>query len=206
MSITKSCLSLVAAMLGLGLCAQSTDTVLTTYPDTDQRWEKIYAQGEKVAENIYYTNDTAWMTVRYDRDEVEHWKWYYDNGNPYFEATIINDWLQGSYKIWYEDGQLAEEIFFEDHVENGPAIFYHPNGQIAMQGLYRDGEMVGDGAFFDKNGHPPNGNWSWPFAASLDNIRVEGQFKNGQPTGTWTYRGTGNQGRSSQLQFQRLYD
>jgi antitoxin component YwqK of YwqJK toxin-antitoxin module len=62
------------------------------------------------------------MTVQYDKASAENWKWYYDNGNPYFEATIVNDWLQGRYKIWYENGQLAEELFFKDNIEYGPAL------------------------------------------------------------------------------------
>ncbi|MEL6656925.1 MAG: hypothetical protein AAFY48_11225 [Bacteroidota bacterium] len=190
----------------LMLSAQTIDTLLTYYPGTEQRWEKVYTDGQKTAENIYYTSDAPWMTVQYDAQEREAWKWYYDNGQPYFQATIVDDQLQGRYRIWYEHGQVAEDLYFTDHIENGPAIFYHPNGQVAMQGQYLDGEMVGDWLFFDEDGLPPNGDWSWPFAASLEHIRVQGQFTNGLPSGTWTYWATANQGLASQKVFQRVYD
>ena len=94
MSITRS-FSLLGMVLFLSpLSAQ--DTLITNYPNTQQRWEKVYAKGEKTAENIYHANGTPWMTVQYDSKSEENWKWYYDNGNPYFEATIIDDLLQGS--------------------------------------------------------------------------------------------------------------
>lgn len=194
--------------IGLTLSISSSfaqDTLHTNYPQTQQRWDKIYQGGKKIAENIYHANETPWMTVQYDEKSVQEWKWYYENGNPYFEAIIVDDLLQGSYKIWYENGQLAEALFFKDNLEDGPAIFYHPNGQLAMKGEYRAGEMIGDWIFYDENGDAPNGKWVWRFAASQENIRVRGQFSNGLPTGEWNYRATANQGRSNQKQFKRLF-
>ena len=145
------------------------------------------------------------MTVKYDADSSENWKWFHENGNPYFKATIINDWLQGNYKVWYENGQLAESINFKDNVEDGPATFYHPNGQLAMKGIFSEGRMVGDWKFYDKNGNPPTGMWEWKFAASPDNIRVKGLLIYGRPSGTWTNWGTANQGRGSQLKYSQDY-
>ena len=74
--------------------------------------------GKKVRENIYHKNDKEWMTVSYQKDRAENWEWYYDNGNPYFKATIVNDQLQGRYQVWYENGQLSEELYFSDNIEN----------------------------------------------------------------------------------------
>ena len=181
------------------------DTLLTNYPNSTLRWEKIYQKEEKIAENIYHENGEAWMTVKYQDEETQAWKWYYDNGNPYFEAIFVNDLLQGSYKIWYENGQLAEHLYFKDHVENGLALFYYPNGQLAMKGIFENGQMIGKWEFFTDKGKTPDGVWEWRFAASLDKVRVKGQFKNGQPHGKWIYKGTANQGRKSQLVFEKIY-
>ncbi|MEM1326509.1 MAG: toxin-antitoxin system YwqK family antitoxin [Bacteroidota bacterium] len=181
------------------LSATAQDTLSTTYPNSNSRWQKIYEGNQKVAENIYHENGAEWMTVRYETAQREAWKWYYDNGNPYFEATIINDELQGTYKIWYENGQLAERLTFEDNIENGLATFYHPNGQLAMKGHFRDGKMIGDWLFFDENGELPTGDWRWAFAASPDAFRMEGKLKHGRQIGTWQCRGTANMGKRSQL-------
>ena len=181
------------------------DTLITNYPNSDQRWEKIYSGEDKVAENIFHSNGVEWMTVQYDDRDSENWKWYYDNGQPYFEALIINDLLEGIYRIWYPNGQLAEELRFRNSLENGPAVFYHENGQIAMSGMYKDGEMIGEWKFFDENGKSPSGIWTWPFAASMKNIRMEGELLNGRRIDSWTYRGTAEQNRKGQKIFTEVY-
>ena len=183
----------------------SQDTIVSTYPNTQQKWEKVYQNGQKVAENIYHSNESPWMTVQYDPKSKEYWKWYYEDGTPYFEATIIKDRLQGIYRIWYENGQLAEEITFKDHLENGAASFYHSNGQLAMKGQYLQGQMTGQWQFFDQNGNTPTGRWQWKFAADSKNIRMKGQFQNGQPTGQWEYWTTANQGQANHKKFTRQY-
>ena len=81
------------------------DTLFTQYPNTQQRWEKIFKDDQKIAENVYHENGTAWMTFQYDKDQTEYYKWFHDNGNPFFEAKNIDGKLQGSYRIWYENGQ-----------------------------------------------------------------------------------------------------
>ena len=179
----------------------SQDTVVTNYPNSDQRWEKIYDDNQKIAENIYHKNGLEWMTVQYNESYEQKWKWYYDDGSPYFESMIINDLLQGEYKIWYENGQLAERIFFKNNLEDGPATFFYPNGQIAMQGYYEKGEMVGPWYFFDRNGKLPNGDWNWKFAASNKTTRIKGTFSKGDPVGSWEYRTTANQGLANQKTF-----
>ena len=165
------------------------DTVITNYPGTNQRWEKVFSQDEKIAENIFHANGTPWMTVKYD-NQVEDWNWYHENNNPFFSATISNQKIEGNYTVWYENGQIAEELIFSNNLENGPAIFYYPNGQIAMQGQYELGEMTGEWTFFNPDGTPPDGSWEWYFAALPDDIRISGHLKNGRPVGMWKYSTT----------------
>ena len=181
------------------------DTLLTKYPNTQQRWEKIFIEDQKVAENIYHENGTPWMTVTYDEDRTENWKWFHANGNPFFEATIIDDQLQGRYRIWYENGQLAEELIFIDRLENGPATFFHPDGQLAMRGEYEMGEMSGNWEFFSQDGSPADGEWQWQFAALPQFTRMSGSLQNGNPIGTWVYRttATSDNGEQQELKWVR---
>lgn len=198
-------LILMFACLFFANSSISQDTLFTNYPGSSKKWEKIYDGANLQAENIYHDNGAQWMTVRYDQPSDEKWKWYYDNGNPYFEATIIQDELQGIYSIWYENGQLAERIEFKDNLENGVGLFYYPTGQLAMQGLYENGKMTGQWQFFDVEGRPARGAWKWVFAASQNHIRVQGELTNGTPVGTWKYKSTANQGRANQLCFTQTY-
>lgn len=150
------------------------DTIDKDYPNTKQRWEIVYNEGEKSAETIYYSSGDAWMTAKYDTGKREYWSWYHKNGNLFFKATIIDNKLEGVYRIWYENGQLAEQLNFKSQLEEGPAKFYHPNGQLAMSGQYREGEMIGEWRFFDESGCPASGEWKWFFAALPDELRLQG--------------------------------
>ena len=191
-------------LIFLTLFSNAQDTLLMQYPNTKQRWEKIFLADQKVAENIYYENGTPWMTVRYAKDRTESWKWYHANGNPFFEATIINDQLQGSYRIWYENGQLAEQLNFVDRLENGPATFFHPNGQLAMSGEYAMGKMVGDWQFLNADGLPAEGEWQWQFSALPEFTRLQGLLQNGKPVGRWTYRTTATTKNGQQKELEWL--
>ncbi|MEM6516538.1 MAG: hypothetical protein AAF688_10180 [Bacteroidota bacterium] len=166
------------------------DTILKNYPETNQRWEVLKNKGKKVQETIYYDTGQSWMTAKYGSDKKEYWKWYYENGKPFFEATIIDDKIEGNYQIWYENGQLAEHLNFIGQIEEGPAQFYHRNGQLAMKGNYRNGKMVGNWEFFDENGCYADGEWKWFFAALPEQIRIKGMLENGKRVGKWTYHTT----------------
>lgn len=174
----------------MSLLGNAQDTLVKNYPETNQRWETIYIKGKKAKETIYYNTGQSWMNAEYDDKNKEHWKWYHQNGNPFFKATIINDKIEGTYQIWYENGQLAEQLNFKHQIEEGVAQFYYPNGQLAMRGSYSNGKMIGNWDFFDKEGHPADGQWEWPFAALPDQIRMIGTLENGKRVGKWTYQTT----------------
>ncbi|OEK03374.1 hypothetical protein BFP97_18410 [Roseivirga sp. 4D4] len=181
---------LILLLLIVTFSLKGQDTVRTNYPGSEKVWKKVFNGAKKSQDLIYWENGREWMTAKYDTADVEYWKWYHENGNPYFEATIIRDELQGLYKIWYESGQLAEEITFLNHLEDGPAIFYYRNGTIAAKGSYHKGKMIGDWKFYDKDGLSFNGKWVWPFAADTSSLRMEGQIKDHQRLGSWKYRTT----------------
>ncbi|MEM9824532.1 MAG: hypothetical protein AAF985_25825 [Bacteroidota bacterium] len=172
------------------LLLSAQDTIRTQYPNTQQSWEKIFQSGQKVAENIYHENGTPWMTFQYDEGRTEKYKWFYANGQTFFEATNVGGQLQGSYSIWYENGQLAEQLNFVDNLEDGLATFFYSNGQLAMSGQYAMGKMTGDWQFFSENGLPADGEWQWQFAALPEFVRMSGSLKNGVPVGRWIYRTT----------------
>ena len=200
----KSLITLVTlAVTYIPVTAQ--DTLITNYPDSKKVWEKLFEDGQKIKETIYYESGQVWMTASYDENRDEKWNWFYENGNPFFSATIIDDQLQGNYRIWYENGQLAETLNFVDDLEQGEGSFWHPNGKLAAKGEYKDGKMIGDWAFFANDGTPANGEWIWKFAALNQFIRMEGLVDNGKRVGTWTYRSTSDHGKSEQLVFVEEY-
>ena len=188
---------------GYGMWAQ--DTLVTQYPGTELPWLKVNDGPQKQSEFIYHANDQIWMQVRYE-GETERWDWYYDNGQPYFKATIIDNALQGLYQIGYANGQMAEVINFTDHIEDGSAWFYYPNGQLAMTGTYRDGEMMNDWVFYRASGSLADGPWQWLFAADSSRLRMKGEVRNGMMSGTWQYTSIANLGTSSEKNFTFVSD
>ncbi|MEM9858858.1 MAG: hypothetical protein AAF843_15975 [Bacteroidota bacterium] len=165
------------------------DTLLTNYPNTSQVWRKVLSGKQKIEETVFYDSGQPWMTATYNEDS-EYWRWYHQNGNLFWEAKIVDNKIQGRYRIWYDNGQLAERLHFVDNLENGPAEFYYPNGQCAISGNYTSGIMTGQWLFFTENGSDANGKWVWPFAALPDENRMEGHLKNGEPVGLWHYQTT----------------
>lgn len=176
------------------------DTVRTNYPNTSQEWRKVFLDRQKIEETIFYASGQPWMTAKYE-EGAAYWRWYHPNGNPFFEATIVNDKIQGLYKVWYENGQIAEEIYFIDHLENGKATFYHSNGQLAMTGEYIEGRMSGPWFFFTKHGDKATGQWKWPFAALPAKQRMQGRVTSGEPVGLWNYVTTAGEGTYEYQQF-----
>ncbi len=193
---------IIALICSAGTITKAQDTLITNYPDSKKVWEKLFEEGNKIKETIYYENGQIWMTASYDPNKQETWNWFHQNGKPFFSATIIEDELHGNYQIWYENGQLAESLNFVDNIEQGEATFWHSNGQLAIKGVYQDGRMMGKWIFYDQDGQPANGKWIWKFAALDQFVRMEGIVENGERTGVWRYKGTADRGREGQLVFE----
>lgn len=191
----------VGLMIVLAFSVKAQDTLITNYPDSKKVWEKLFEEGKKIKETIYYENGQVWMTASYNTDEKEDWNWFYENGNPFFSAKIVNEELQGNYRIWYENGQLAESLNFVDNIEQGEATYWYPNGQLATKGVYTDGKMTGEWNFYAEDGSPAEGIWNWKFAALNQFVRMEGFMISGKRVGTWVYRGTAERGSEGQLVF-----
>lgn len=50
--------------------------------------------------------------------------------------------LQGEYKYWYENGQLAEHYIFENDIRHGEYKEWHENGQLTAHCFYVNGKKV----------------------------------------------------------------
>ncbi|MBK8491633.1 MAG: hypothetical protein IPL49_12310 [Saprospirales bacterium] len=48
--------------------------------------------------------------------------------------------MAGSWKRYYENGQLLEDVQFENNEENGPFVEYYDNGNLKAKGAYLNGD------------------------------------------------------------------
>ncbi|MEM6877325.1 MAG: hypothetical protein AAF544_02105 [Bacteroidota bacterium] len=55
-------------------------------------------------------------------------------------GQYIDGAMAGTWYVYHANGQLAEEVSFEDNLEQGPFKEWHPNGQLKAEGFYLDGD------------------------------------------------------------------
>lgn len=128
----------------------------------------------------YYPNGKmAWKNTFSNGAKSGRWTWYFENGNPkkvetytenmkngvyitYYEGkdstfrkSEVNykmGKMDGSYKLWYENGQVkSEEKYKEDKVD-GESLMYYENGQLAVQQNYKNGFPEGEWREWYDNG------------------------------------------------------
>ena len=60
-------------------------------------------------------------------------------------------WI-GVHRVWYENGQLKEEIYYKDGKEDGLHRVWYENGQLSYEGNKKDGEPYGLSRYWHENG------------------------------------------------------
>ena len=191
-------------LLAQGLAEAQLKMVEAVVPGTTRKWIKVYQEEVSpdllLQETLYHANENPWMMVKYDQQTgTERWQWFYENENPLWSATIVDGLLQGRYQHWYENGMVAEILYFSDNVENGPASFYYRSGQLAMEGRYDNGVMV-DFNFYDQMGEPFTGTWEW-FLFPTHTLRMTGSVVGGKMEGEWLFGQTANVGKPNRVTY-----
>ncbi len=101
-----------------------------------------------------------WLYYHNDSDKVMTKEAYDDDGK-----------LIGEKQVYFENGQLAETLFYKNGKEDGNAINYSEKGIILKDFNFKNGEL--HGAYKDYT--------------SKGELIVDGQFKNGKKKGIWKY-------------------
>lgn len=78
-------------------------------------------------------------------------KVFYKNGNIAEETTYKNGIKQGAYKKYAENGVVLEESFYKNGEYDGLAIFRTPTNQIAGQGNFKNGKKAGKWKVLEKD-------------------------------------------------------
>ncbi len=77
-------------------------------------------------------------------------KVYFSNGNLAEEATYVNGVKEGVYKQYTEKGIVLEESTYKNDKLNGPATFKNAHGEVVSQGQFTDNIKTGKWQFFEK--------------------------------------------------------
>jgi len=95
----------------------------------------------------------------------------YSAGRLAVYTTVGQPIRHGSFKSWYENGQINSQAEYNNGVQIGRFLYWHANGQKAVEGYYDDGERVGE--------------WTWYHLNGLKS--ATGEFADGQPVGEWLW-------------------
>jgi antitoxin component YwqK of YwqJK toxin-antitoxin module len=104
---------------------------------------------------------------------VGKWMYYHNNSNKIMTLeTYDNEGrLQGKRIVFYENGQLAEEVNYEEGSIEGVSKWYSLKGTVLKEFVYKNNELHGIAKNYNGKGE----------------ILTEGSYKRGKKTGVWKY-------------------
>lgn len=79
-------------------------------------------------------------------------KMWFENGKLQVEGFYQQDKRSGTFTYWYETGQIAATGEFVDDKPNDVWVWWHQNGQKAAVGKYRAGALIDDWRWWSDNG------------------------------------------------------
>ena len=77
---------------------------------------------------------------------------YFSNGNLEYEAEFVNGKLDGTGKVWLEDGTLFSVSQYSNDHPHGNWKKFHPNGKLMFAVNYEYGEKHGTEKWYYENG------------------------------------------------------
>ena len=88
---------------------------------------------------------------------------------PIAEIVYKDDFIDGAYKEYYQDGNPKEISMYSKGKKNGTENLFYPNGKRMSIGQYKNGIRDGLWKYFHNNGKR----------------KSEGHYKNGVKSGKW---------------------
>lgn len=104
---------------------------------------------------------------------IDKWK-YYQNGTDKLlsvEHYNKNGELHGERKVFYKNGELAEEEHYVNGQLDGISKWYAENGVVLKAFTYKNDELHGISKYYNFKG----------------DLLIEGKYKNGKKDGIWKY-------------------
>ncbi len=101
------------------------------------------------------------------------WTYYHNKTDAVMSTETYNDngKLEGEKLVFYEDGQVAEKVFYKDGLMQGLNTWYSENGKVLKELLYKDNELHGISKTYNGDGV----------------LVTEGEYRNGMKYGIWKY-------------------
>jgi antitoxin component YwqK of YwqJK toxin-antitoxin module len=100
------------------------------------------------------------------------WKYYHKESKLIMTTeNYIDDKIEGSRKVFYTSGKLAEDVMYKNNVKEGISKKYSKTGKLVEESNYVNNEMQGPYKVYDESGK----------------VVIKGQFKNDKKNAIWQY-------------------
>jgi len=128
---------------------------------------RFFGQNGILAAQGNYVNtqrDSVWLYYNYYSRKVTHRVEYdkgkrngkeqnfYPDGNVAQEIIWENDLKNGACRQFFQNGQLRSTVVYVNDKMEGAFMTYHPNGKIEIEGAYVNDKPDGDWSHYDENG------------------------------------------------------
>ena len=118
---------------------------------------KVISEGEMLNQQrtgtwTYYhkDSDAIMMTEQYEQGELNgKKKIYYENGELAEEANYSNGELHGPRKLYSVKGVVLEDLLYKNGELHGPAKFYNGKGELMSEGSYRNNKHHGTWKYYE---------------------------------------------------------
>jgi antitoxin component YwqK of YwqJK toxin-antitoxin module len=126
----------------------------------------FYEDGDLSAEGNFYQmqKDSLWQYYSYYTNTKVSEEFYlkgkkngihksfYENGQASEEIEWVNDYKEGKWMQYFEDGTVKLKATHNFNMVNGRYYYYYPNGLLMILGNFVDDKRHGPWVFYDENG------------------------------------------------------
>ena len=108
----------------------------------------------------------------YNKLRTGIWKYYHKNSKAIMTTeNYINDKIEGSRKVFYIDGKIAEEVIYKNNLKEGKSKKYSKEGKLVEESVFANDVLQGPYKVYD----------------GLGKVVITGQFKKDKKNGIWKY-------------------
>jgi len=125
------------------------------YPNGNIRSEITMKRGHYHGRaTFHYDDGTILMECTYVNDSLDGLMTrYYETGTRKEMMFYKKNRPDSIYRLWNPQEKLLVECFYRDSLLNGSYREFYNNGQIKSSGQYNHGQMEGQWLFYDQNGY-----------------------------------------------------
>jgi antitoxin component YwqK of YwqJK toxin-antitoxin module len=139
--------------------------------------------GTVIATREFNSKDDSCYTIFYNQKKNKvsegklvnkqfegEWKYYHEDSPTVMTLEqYTNGKLNGSRKVFYKSGKIAEETTYRNGIKDGVYKSYAENGIVIEETIYKNGEYDGQAVYRNVDGQ----------------IAGQGLYKNGKKVGIW---------------------